>query len=87
MKKEDKAISQIIGAILLLLIALAILSLVYMYVLSYPLPNPAPYVDIVGSLEEGNITLLHRGGESLDLDTEVRLTIGGIPKNITVGDY
>ncbi len=86
MKKEDKAISQIVGAALLLLIALAILSTVYMYVLSYPLPNPAPYVDIVGSIEGGNIVLTHRGGEALDFNTEVRLMIGGIPKSITVGD-
>ncbi len=86
MKKEDKAISQIVGAALLLLIALAILSTVYMYVLSYPLPNPAPYVDIVGSIEDDNIVLTHRGGEALDFNTEVRLMIGGIPKSITVGD-
>ncbi|MCK5260781.1 MAG: type IV pilin [Thermoplasmatales archaeon] len=87
MKKEDKAISQIIGATLLLLIALAVLSTVYMYVLTYPLPNPAPYVDIVGSIEDGNIVLTHRGGEALDFDTEVRLIMGENPKNITVGDY
>jgi len=87
MKKEDKAISQILGATLLLLIGLAILSTVYMYVLSYPLPNPAPYVEIVGSIEDGNIVLTHRGGEALDFDTEVRLMMGENPKNITVGDY
>ena len=57
MKKEDKAISQIVGAALLLLVGLAILSTVYMYVLSYPLPNPAPYVEIVGTTE-GRIRIL-----------------------------
>ena len=86
-KRSDNAISQTLGAVLLLLIALAILSLVYMYVLSYPLPNPAPIVEIVGSLEGGNIVLLHRGGENLGLSTELVLTIGNTTDYTTVGNH
>ncbi|UCD14236.1 MAG: hypothetical protein JSW60_02150 [Thermoplasmatales archaeon] len=85
-KRLDNAITQILAATLLLLMALAILSTVYMYVLSYPLPNSVPYVDIVGSLDESNITLLHRGGESLDLDTELVLDIGNTTDITTVGN-
>ena len=99
-EREDRAISQIVGAILLLLIALSILSTVYMYVLFYPLPNPASCVEIVGTLEgrnrvltglgtyegECNVVLTHRGGESLPLDSEILMAIGGIMENITVGD-
>lgn len=85
-KIEDKAISQIIASTLLLLIGLAILSTVYMYVLSYPEPNPVPNVEIFGEIEDGNIVLTHRGGEPLDFKTEIRLMIGGNPKNITVGE-
>ncbi|MCK4332967.1 MAG: hypothetical protein KAV40_05245, partial [Thermoplasmatales archaeon] len=67
-------------------IALAALSLVYMYVLSYPLPDSAPCVEIVGSVEEGNIALLHSGGESLDLDTILILNVGNTTEYTTVGN-
>ncbi|MCK4332977.1 MAG: hypothetical protein KAV40_05295 [Thermoplasmatales archaeon] len=75
------------GTLLLLAIALAALSLVYMYVLSYPLPDSAPYVEIVGSLEDGNIVLLHCGGENLDLDTELLVNISNTTYVTTVGNY
>ena len=90
-KKADEAISEIVGALLLLLIALAILSLIYAYVLSYPLPDSDPHVEIVGSLEGGNILLLHRGGEALGLDTTFRVGILNSTANTTdymmVGNY
>jgi len=54
-RKWDKAISEVFGTLLLLAIALAALSLVYMYTLSYPLPVSAPYAEIVGTLEGDNI--------------------------------
>ena len=90
-KKADEAVSEIVGALLLLLIALAVISLLYAYVLSYPLPNPAPNVKISGSLEGDNIVLLHRGGEALDLDTTFGVGILNSTANTTdyvmVGDY
>lgn len=100
--KRDEAVSQMIGTVLLLLIALACLSSVYMYVLSYPMLNPAPHVEIVGTVERRNmidttglgnyeeyrdIVLTHRGGESLPLDSKVLMSIGDTVDNITVGDY
>lgn len=99
--REDEAVSQMIGTILLLLIALACLSLVYMYVLTYPLPNPAPNVEIIGTLEgrnriltglgtyeeECNIVLIHHGGESLPLDSKILIDVGSTMENIIVGDY
>lgn len=100
--KKNGAVSEIVGTVLLLLIALAFLSSVYVYVLSYPMPNPAPHVEIVGTVEEWNmidttglgnyeeycdIVLTHRGGESLPLDSEILIDIGGTVDNTTVGDY
>jgi hypothetical protein len=86
-KRSDNAVSQILAATLLLLMALAIFSTVYMYVLSYPLPNPAPLTEIVGSIEDGNITLLHRGGKNLGLDTGLLITIGNTTDYSTVENY
>jgi len=99
-KRMGKAVSEIVGTILLLLIAVAILSSVYMYVLSYPLPSPASYARIAGTLEgrnrrdtglgtyeeECDIVLIHRGGESLPLDSKILITIGSTVDNITIGD-
>lgn len=100
-KKADKAVSQIIGSALLLLIALSILSTVYMYYLSYPLPNSAPRVVITGTVENRetiftslgtfeenfNIVLTHRGGEALPLDLEIMILQGNTTEYITAGDY
>ncbi|UCF12066.1 MAG: hypothetical protein JSW06_08490 [Thermoplasmatales archaeon] len=87
MKKDDNAISQIMGACLLLLIALACFSMIYMYVFTYPMPNPAPYVEIVGSIEGGNIVLLHFGGENLKLDTQLIMNKGNTTEFTTVENY
>lgn len=101
-RREDKAVSQMMGTVLLLLIAVACLSLVYMYVLTYPLPNPVPRVEIVGTVERRNmidttglgnyeeycdIILTHRGGEPLPLDSKILIAIGSTMENITVGEY
>jgi len=84
------------------MIAVAFLSSVYVYVLSYPMPNPAPHVEIVGTVERrsmidttglGNfeeycdIVLTHRGGESLPLDSKISVVKGNTTEHITVKDY
>jgi len=87
LKRMDNAITQIMGTTLLLLIALACLSMVYTYVLSYPLPESTVYTEIIGSIEENNITLLHCGGDSLDLDTKIIIHKGNSTEFNTVGNY
>jgi hypothetical protein len=86
-KRTNYAISQILGTTLLLFIALAALSLVYLFVLTYPTPIPPPQVEIIGRLEQGNIVLLHSGGDSLKLDTKLRLNISDTTYLTTVGEY
>lgn len=99
-KKANKAVSEIFGSILLLLLALLIMSLAYMYVLSYPLPDSVPKVEIVGSVDNRTrymeslgvykeycrIIFTHRGGESLPLDSKFSIIIGDTVENTTVGD-
>lgn len=100
-RREDEAVSQMIGTVLILLIAVACLSSVYMYVLSYPLPNPAPNVEIVGTVERRNmidtglgnyeeycdIVLTHRGGDLLPLNLKISVVKGNTTEYITVEDY
>jgi len=85
-QRRNCAISQIMGTTLLLLIALSILSIIYLYVLSYPTPIPIPQVEIVGSLEDGNIVLLHGGGDALKLDTKLLFNINDTIYITNVGD-
>jgi len=80
------AVSSIVGTVLLLLIAVSSFTLIYLNVLSDQGPAAKVYVDIVGTVEGKNVILEHRGGESLDLDTEIRVTIGGEEQRIIVGD-
>lgn len=80
-KIGDSAIAEIVGLILLLVIAIATISLIYIQFLSNPGPSPETYVTIVGKLEteDGNttITFENRRGEELGPDTEIILTIAG----------
>ena len=85
-KRTNCAISQILGTTLLLFIALAALSLIYLFILTYPTPLPPPQVEIIGRIEQGNIVLLHSGGDSLKLDTKLLVNISDTTYLITVGD-
>ncbi len=86
-KRKNTAISQIMGTTLLLLIAVAMMAMVYSYFLSYPMPHPTSHVEFIGSLKDKNITLLHFSGEKLKLDTILSLNIGHSIVNVTVGEY
>ena len=64
-KRRDKAVSEIVGTILLLAIAICVFSVVYMNVLSEDGPNPETYATIVGKMETGYAIFEHRRGEGI----------------------
>ena len=68
-------------------IATTSLSSVSYYVLSAPAPIPTPIVEISGMIDDNQVIVTHRGGEPLDLDTELNLNAGGIQKSVKVGDF
>jgi len=80
-KMGNSAFSEIIGAIILLAIAVVAVSVIYVQVLSNPGPSPETYVTIIGKLEteDGNTTVAFesRRGQTLGPDTEIILTIAG----------
>lgn len=86
-KKSNRAVSEIIGAMLLLLIAISVFSLIYFQVLSDEGPENKTIVKIGGRIEGTNVVLEHQGGEPLELDTEISITIGGIKYEGPVGDW
>jgi FlaG/FlaF family flagellin (archaellin) len=88
---NDDAVSEMVETILLIAIAVTVCSLLYFYVLPDTSPSNQPSVTIVGTLE-GNesenacIILTHHGGEALELDTKIVLTIGEVVNEMTAGD-
>jgi uncharacterized repeat protein (TIGR01451 family) len=86
-KNTDLGISEIVGAILLLGIAVACFSVISYNILSAPTPVNKPIVEISGTFFENQVVLTHRWGESLPLDTEVFISYKGFNKSFIVGDY
>ncbi len=85
-KNSNNAITQILAASLLLIMAMVVMSMVYMYYLSYPPPNSPPNVNIAGFTELNNIVLEHRGGDPLGLNTNVQLVIDSNVSSFKIGD-
>ena len=90
-KRGNKAVSDVVGTILLLIIAVSIFSVLYFVVLSpvfMPDSHSAPVsVDIIGTIEGNNIILEHRGGDAISLDSTLLVNIGGLKQKSTVKDY
>jgi len=93
-KMDDLAVAEIIGALLLLAMAVATFSVIYITVLSDNGPGTETFVTIVGHIGNENgddypdIIFEHNRGELLGSDTEVFLDIGGGDKlyNVTIED-
>jgi len=64
---SDYALSELIGGLILIMIALITFSAIYMYVFPLPLPSAEVNVQLVGYVDNtGNAVIKHMGGESLD---------------------
>jgi uncharacterized repeat protein (TIGR01451 family) len=89
-KKErniNLAVSEILGAILLLGIVVVVFSVITYTILSVPPPDDGPIVEISGVFFENHVVLTHRWGEPLSLDTEVFIVYKGSNNSLVVGDY
>jgi len=89
-KRKNHAVSEIVGTVLLLGIAIAMFTLVQLFAFGLLSENPnSPSVRLIASIENGNVTIYHNGGESLPSNTKILFTIkDGFTDttNITVGD-
>lgn len=83
--RTDEAVSELLGTMLLLIIAVSVFSVIFLNTLSDVSPEDHPLVTIVGALEGNNVILTHRGGEPLSLESEIVLTIAGTQLNFTAG--
>jgi len=85
--RSTSAVSEIIGTMLLLIIAVTAFSTVYLNVLSDEGPSPYVHNNIVSYVEGLDIVLEHQGGHPLSLDTTITIEIGPSDDTITVKDY
>jgi len=74
MKRADKAISETVGTLILLGISVSLFSVLYVSVMVINPTSASPSVNLICSLDGNNITIEHRGGKTLDLDTRLIVT-------------
>jgi len=85
--KDNSAVNEIIGTITMLLVATSIFVASFAVVMSSPTPPSKIFVDLEASIMGENITILHKGGEALPLETNLTIKIGNnAPGTSQVGD-
>jgi len=87
-KSNKKAVTEVLGTLLLLGISVSLFSIVYLSVLTTPSNPHSPSVNIGCTFDENNIILSHLGGKDLSLDTKVLFTFNdGSTDEIIINDY
>jgi hypothetical protein len=87
-KRRNQAVSEIVGIALLLGISISLFACVQLIVYSYPFDPSPPSLDLVASIDKENILIEHHGGESISLDAQVRVIVGGSNHySFIAGDY
>jgi FlaG/FlaF family flagellin (archaellin) len=72
-KKNNKAVSEVLGTILLLGISVSLFSVIYISVFSVDAQPPTPTVDIMGTIHKNYLVLEHGGGEDIDAEFQIIL--------------
>jgi hypothetical protein len=88
MKRNNIASAEVIGFIIMLIIAVSTLSVVYVVVLSDTGPEEKIFATIVGHLEGSDMIFENRRGEHLSFNDTVHVTLAGVVSDVrTVGDF
>ena len=88
-RRADTGVSEVIGVVLLLVMAIALFSTIYLFVMDEALDvseKASPSATVLGTIGGSDIILEHRGGDALSLDTKIMITISGVTYNMTIGD-
>jgi hypothetical protein len=85
--RNETAVSEILGAMLLLFIVVTAFSLIYFYINSDSGPAPQTYVHLIGSIDGENVTLKHMGGESLDGKDPITFNVAGEKQPYLIKDW
>ena len=85
--RQNKAVTELVGSILLLGIIVSSIGIIYYNVLSIPPPVDPPNVTIIGYVENNNLVLEHQKGDSLNSDTLITLNMYIKNETFPVKDY
>jgi len=86
-KLNNHSVSELLGAMLLLFIVIAVMSMIYLVVWNNLEPQEENFVTVSGKIEGNNIVLEHTGGETINTDTYTSFTIAGVKHSVYVKDY
>jgi FlaG/FlaF family flagellin (archaellin) len=77
-KRSRQAVSEVISTVLLLGIAVSLFGFLNYIVFSFSSGEPTPSVSLVGTIDmDRNLILIeHYGGQCLDVNTDVVITVG-----------
>ncbi len=77
-RRSNHAVSEVLATVLLLGITIALFGFLNYVVFSLSFEASAPSVSLIGSIDKAhnNITIEHNGGESLEGNTQIIITIG-----------
>ncbi|MFO8078315.1 MAG: type IV pilin N-terminal domain-containing protein, partial [Thermoplasmatota archaeon] len=89
MHRQNKAITEIIGTMLLLGITISLFSVVYVSVFTVSPPNRAPLANIAANIVEDTdgdsvVVIRHLGGNPIPGNAEIVINKGGISQRVTV---
>ena len=86
--RSKHAVSEVLSVALLLGITIALFGFLNYIVFSFSFEQSAPSVNLIGSIEktQNNITIDHNGGEPLEGDTKIIITIGSNTSQRTISD-
>jgi len=86
-KNKKHGVSDVLGIILLLGVTVFLFSLVTIIVLTFPIEENPPTVNIVSFVDGNDIIIEHRGGQSLSLETKVIIYIDSLREEYKIKDY
>ena len=83
LKVSNSGVSQIVGTILLLAIAVVLFSAFMVYILSNPVTPSPPNANLAGSMEVTRAVIEHKGGESWKIDnSKIIVRLGDVEERI-----
>ncbi len=89
-RRKNHAVSEVLSTALLLGITIALFGFLNYIVFSFSFEPSAPSVNLIGSISTdetyNNITFEHNGGESLEGDTQIIITVGSTTNKSSVKD-
>lgn len=85
--RNKTAVSEILGAMLLLGITVLAFSIIYFYLVSDNGPAPETHVFLVGDIEGNQLILTHKGGELLAASNKISFIVAGETQLCLIEDY